>query len=454
MTILTLITLLVIAYGALGSHGYGRALALGGATAAGVAVSVSGIGVPTFYAVAMGTVVALGFHMLGKGPAPAFSRQSLPPGSTLLLLFLAWSTLVTLLAPELFNGLNVLGPTGPKHLIAAAFTSSNIAQVGYLVLGVCVVIFLARSPSVGPELIGLVVGATTLLSLWRYFHQISGVPFPNGLFDNSPTLAFIETAPGGLHRFRGILSEPAGLAGSSLVTLAYMLPRSFQVHGWRRAGVLFVVGSALYLGVISTSATFVVAGVAVVVVAALTFALGFLMRRTSLSALVSVVACALVIAGLWLLPIVAQFVQSTVNDKVLSPSYSQRSGADAVSYNIFLDTFGFGVGLGSNRSSSFLPGLLSTTGLIGTLLFSAAIVAVIHRSGSIRKYRPVIWALVTLLVAKVVAGPDLSDSSGVLWISLGLLSHAAQSTEAKQAFLRWPRSVGFVPSAVTRRDNL
>lgn len=426
MTTMTLITLVVVAFGALSARGYGRAMALGGVTAAGAAVVVGGTAVPTFYAVSIGAAVALGLRVLGNGQAPLLPRQRLPPGATLLLLFLAWSAFVTLVAPVLFDGMAVQVPgDGPKELHATVITSSNVAQLIYLGLGVCIVVFLARSPSAGPELIGLAAGAATLLSLWRYFHQEGGLPFPEGIFDNSPNLAFIETAPGDVQRFRGIFSEPAGLAASSLITIAYMVPRSFQLHGWRRAGALFVAGAALYLGSISTSGTFVVAAVAAALIAGLTFVFGFLQRRTSLSSVVGVVACALVIAAVWVLPIVAAFVESTVNEKVLSASFSQRSGADSESYNIFLDTFGFGVGLGANRASSFLPGLLSTTGIIGTMLFAAAILSLIRRSATVREYRPVIWALVTLLVAKVVAGPDLSDSSGILWISLGLLSHAA-----------------------------
>ena len=85
------------------------------------------------------------------------------------------------------------------------------------------------------------------------------------------------------------------------------------------------------------------------------------------------------------------------------------------------------VGLGGTRASSFFPNLLSTTGLPGTLLFAGAILTVIRRAVSVYEYRPVIWALVTLLMVKVVSGPDLSDASGVLWISIGLLAHAAQT---------------------------
>ncbi len=448
MTTLTLVTLLVIAYGALGSGGYGRALALGGATAAGVAVSVGGIGVPTFYAVALGTAVALAVRLFGNGPAGPAGRLHLPPGATLLLAFLAWSTFVTFVSPLLFNGLPVLASGGgPRKLIAGTLTSSNIAQIGYLTLGLCVIVFIARSPSARPGLIGLAAGLTTLLSLWRYLHQEVGVPLTQGIFDNAPTLAFIETAPGGVARFRGILSEPSALAGTSLVTISYMFPRSFEVRGWHRAGTLFVASTALYLGVISTSTTFVVAGVTVVAIAALTFTFGFVRRRASLRAVVSVVVCVCAVAAIWVLPGVIHFIQTTVNDKVSSPSYSQRSGADSVSYGIFLDSYGFGVGLGSSRASSFLADLLSTTGIIGTLLFASAVMLLIRRSSAMRTCRPVFWALVTILVAKVIAGPDLSDTSGILWMSLGLLSQAALRADAGKAALGPSTTAAVIPPA-------
>ncbi len=291
------------------------------------------------------------------------------------------------------------------------------------------VLFLARSARSRPELIGLLVGLTTLLSLWRYLHQLVGLPFPEGMLDNSPSFDYIETAPDDVQRFRGIFSEPAGLAGSCLVTIAYMLPRSLQVRGWRRAGALLVAAVATYLGIISTSATFVVAGVAIALIAGLAAAVGFLLRRTHVSAIASVAGCALVIAGIWILPIIADFVETTVNEKVSSSSFTDRSSANSMSLEIFIDTFGFGVGLGGNRASSFVPSLLSTTGIIGTLLFMAAVATLIRRSAPVREYRPVVWALVGLLVMKVISGPDLSETTGVLWICLGLLSHAALEAE-------------------------
>ena len=425
MTSLTFVTVLIIAYGVLGRNGYGRALAFGGVTASGAAAVVGNIAVPTFYAVALGTVVALGLNLLGNSKTPAPARRTFPPAVSLLLFFLIWSVLVTLVAPVLFDGMTVLLPAGPTRLTSAAFTSSNIAQVVYLSLGVSVVLFLARSARSGPEIVGLLAGLTTVLSLWRYLHQLVGLPFPEGVLDNSPSFAYIETAPNDVERFRGIASEPAGLAGSCLVTIAYMLPRSLQVRGWRQAGALLVAAAAAYLGAISTSATFVVAGVAIALIATLAHALGFLLRRTPVSAIASVVGCTLAVVAIWILPIIADFVETTVNEKVGSSSFTERSASDSASLGVFIDTFGFGVGLGANRASSFMPGLLSGTGIIGTLLFVAAVLTLIRRSAPVREYRPVVWALVGLLVVKVIAGPDLSDTTGVLWISLGLLSHAA-----------------------------
>ncbi|WP_375432492.1 hypothetical protein [uncultured Friedmanniella sp.] len=424
MSGLTIVTLLVVAYGVLGRGGYGRALALGGATAAGSAIVVSGTAIPTFYAAALGVVVALVLRLLGSGRTPSRVREPLPPATSLLVLFLGWSVVVTLVAPLLFDGLVTVTP-GSTPLIAGVVTNSNLAQIIYVFLGVCVVVFLARSPRAGPELIGLAAGACTLLSLWRYLHQLVGLPFPEGFFDNSPSFAYIQTAAGNIPRFRGILSEPSSLAGSSLVTMAYMLPRASALRGWRQLGALTVAGIACYLGIISTSATFVVAGIAAALILGGASLIGFLARRTSLSRVLSLVGCAAVIVGIWVLPVVAAFVESTINDKVASSSFTERSSANGDSVNIFLDTWGFGVGLGSARASSFIPTLLSATGIVGALLFTAAVVTLLYRGAALREYRPVLWALVTLLVVKIAAGPDLSDSTGVFWLSLGLLSRAA-----------------------------
>jgi hypothetical protein len=456
VTTLTLATVAVVLYGVLGRKGYGRALALGGSTVAGAAVVAGSTAVPTFYAVAIGAAVAVALRILQRGTDTGASREPLPPGVSLLLLFVGWSVLVTIMAPQLFDGLPVLLPVGSgAHLTAGVITSSNIAQTIYLVLGVAVVVFLARSRHGGPELIGLAVGLTVMLSFWRYLNQQAGIPFPEGVFDNSPFFAYIETAPGGVERFRGILSEPSALAASCLIAVSYTLSRARQVEGWRRIGTLTVAVTAGYLGTISTSASFVVAAVVVAFIAAITFGVSFLLRRVAVSSLVSLGTCVLVTVGVWVLPIVTAFVESIVNEKVGSASFDERSGANSGSYDIFLDTYGLGVGLGANRASSWFPGVLSNTGIVGALLLAATIVTLIRRSAGVHEYRPVVWALVTSIVLKLVAGPDMSDPSGIFWISLGLLSRAVMIAESRQAALESAdRVASSVPPSTDRRSDL
>ena len=434
MTTLTVVMVVVMLYGALNRQGYGRALALGGSTAAGAAAVIGSVAVPTFYAVAFGAVIALALDLLGDArrgePRP---HRPLPPGIPMLMLFVAWSVLVTILAPILFDGTTVVTPLGENQLRAGQYTTSNLAQCGYLVIGFCVVLFLARHRRAGPELIGLVAGLTVLLSAWRYTNTLVGIPFPSGFFDNSPFYVYVDKAPGDVERFRGILSEPSALAASCLVTVSYMLARARYVRGRRRVGVLAMAAIAGYLGAISTSATFVVASVVVALIAVLSFLVGFLRRRVRISALLGLVGCALGVLALWILPIVTAFVGSTVDDKVKSASYDERSGADTTAYDVFFHTFGFGSGLGSNRASSFLAGLLGATGVVGAVLFALTIAILISRAAPVHRFRPVIWALVSTLALKAVAGPDLSDSSGILFMSLGLLSQAAMSVPRRGA---------------------
>lgn len=413
-----------MAYGVLNRRGYGRALALAGATPVGAALVVGAVAVPTFYAVAVGALIAVGLRLLqGASSATSVDRQPIPASRPLFLLIVV-SVLVTLVAPLLFDGLGVLGPAGSATLTAGVLTRSNVAQSAYLVLSVAVVAYVARSRWSGPQLVGTATCLATILSFWSWMHVASGIPYPEGVFDNSPSFAFIETLPGGAPRVRGIFSEPAGLASSCLVTIAYCASRLWSVQGLRRLGVLAVGAAAVWLGSISTSTTFLVAGVVLVGVAVVVNTTSVLLRGGVLGRGTVTVLCAAVIAGLWVLPYLANVVGAAIESKVGSSSYNARSSADSTSYGLVLETFGLGTGLGSNRASSFAASLASTVGVVGALIFAAVVVTLVRRGWPIREVRPALWALVSILVTKVVSGPDLSDGSGVMYLSLGVLAHA------------------------------
>ncbi|MEH3075705.1 MAG: hypothetical protein PGN11_03365 [Quadrisphaera sp.] len=242
-------------------------------------------------------------------------------------------------------------------------------------------------------------------------------------------------------RFRGIFSEPAGLAVACLVTIAYMTARLPQVRGLRRVGVGVVLAMAVFLGSISTSTTFIVSIALLVAMAVGVWLVEVVIARRELT-LGGVSGAAAALAALpFVVPLVLAFLTGEVSAKVGTSSYRDRSGADGDSYRILFDTFGFGVGLGSNRPSSFLASMLSTVGLVGTVLFAAAVVLLVTRTWTLRQYRPVVWALAAALLTKLISGPDLNDTSGLLWLCLGVLAHGAAVRQQEEALEQSPRGL-------------
>lgn len=424
MTGLTVVIGVVLLLTVIGRISLPQALAIGGATPSGAALIVGSTVVPTFYAVAMAVAAAAALRVAHARGVDGLARRPFPPGCLLLAVFFAWSLLVTLAAPLLFDG-QLLTHPGADQLVAGTITSSNVAQIVYLFLGICVVVYLARSEAAGPWVLGTALGACLVLSFARYLALQLDLPFPGNFFDSSPNFIYIETVAGGGERVRGILSEPAALANTCVTGAAYFLARSADVRGARRYGCLGVAGIAAFLGSVSTSATFVVAGLTSAAIFLGLAGFGFLARRVRISLVLGLLVCCSIVGIAVVAPRVIDFVRTTIDLKLGSGSFDERSSADAVAIEVFLDTFGFGVGLGASRPSSFIPTLLSSVGLVGALLFVAALTTLLLSTRRDREARPVVYALAAFMIVKIISGPDLSDPTGTLWLSLGVLARYA-----------------------------
>ena len=117
-----------------------------------------------------------------------------------------------------------------------------------------------------------------------------------------------------------------------------------------------------------------------------------------------------------------------------------------MAWQIFLDTYGLGAGLGSHRSSSGLLALLSGTGLIGTLAF-VWLMAVVTRGPpvgikDVEAGKALRWAVLGLLGSQAVAGPDLQSLP--LWTCTGLIIGMRLA----------PRAVALAPPAVSMAPSL
>ncbi|MEY2847590.1 MAG: hypothetical protein RI885_255 [Actinomycetota bacterium] len=413
-------------------RGFTRLIAVAAGFPIGVIASVGGQPAPTFFTLGALACLWLGVEWIaGRGRVRDGSSEH-RPGALSLVIFLGWSLLVTLIAPTVFEGIPVLVARGgideqfldPGTL---TYTVSNVAQAAYLVISIGVVFFLAKSPATTPGLLGIVLGIITVVSFWRLLSLGTGLPYPEGFFDNSTTVRIIEETPDGEARFRGIFSEPSGLAAASLTTLVFFALRLRYLGGWGRVGAVAILVMAAVNAASSTAGTFVAAGLIMVGIVVVFWIGGFVVNRTRLDPVLAAVVILVSGVGLFFVPTLIAFVESVVSVKISSSSYGSRTGVDLFSYLLTLDTWGFGVGLGSNRPSSFLATLLSCTGVIGAAFFAIAITRLIVAASAKPEYHATIWALVSVLVSKIVSSPNISDNAALLWISCGVLAHAAWS---------------------------
>lgn len=348
------------------------------------------------------------------------------PGAGLLVVFVAWCTFITVAGPVFFDGTDVLLPDGGIDEQVAdptplEFGVSNLAQVVYLGLSALLICLFAGYRRLSPHLLAPGLGVAMLLSLWRLGSEQGPLPFPTTFFDNSVGIDYIDGAPGGGYRLRGVFPEPSTLALYSIGTLAYVLAMVPRTRGWTRIGYLALAAAAGTNLFWARSGTALVAG-GTVLALALVVALVRAVRHGIAVMPVAFATCVAAAVALAASGRLLAYAGDLVGEKVVSSSYSNRTGADVFSLGLFLDSGGLGLGLGSNRPSSLWPMLLSCTGLVGTLLYAALILTLVVRTARLGPWRPVVWALVAVTVTKSVAGSTLSDP--LMMLSLGLCAHA------------------------------
>jgi hypothetical protein len=120
--------------------------------------------------------------------------------------------------------------------------------------------------------------------------------------------------------------------------------------------------------------------------------------------------------GLTQLPLLYDLTVGSVERKASSFSYLARGAANERSWQIFLETAGLGVGLGSHRPSSLFFLVLSCLGLVGTVLLAVLIAVALRRAA--RTEPAAGWALLGVVVSGVIAVPDLSMP--VIWVGVAV----------------------------------
>jgi hypothetical protein len=325
-----------------------------------------------------------------------------------------------LLLPLVFAGIPVYSPrlgTSDETFTTfpLVYSVGNVAQAGYLIVNILVVLTAATAERTDKIWQGLnaafyVLTGTIALELGCL---LTGIPFPYPIIENTPARSSMEIRlidPS--QRLQGTCGEPS-YAGLILVIFvaAYFYRYYFgKGDGWK---VLIGVFSIFLVRSSSAMIALVVVIMAIVVFNS-PFRFPVFVHAGRFRKLIPViVAICLCISSSAFLSLLQQWII----DKPSTGSYTIRTTGDQYSIDLLLQTYGIGVGIGSYRPSSLIASLVGNIGILGTLIF---VLLVLQLGMSVRPEREWIrWSLCAGLIDMGLAIPDITHP--ILWSLLALV---------------------------------
>lgn len=423
MTLLGIITVVVIAGVWLVRRRWTQ-LAVGATVAfpQTAAIVVDGNGFPLFYLAVVEIAVLSVPHLLvaaarrrdGHSAAVRAEARARFVSDALAVALVVWATVITIAGPRIFAGTRVFDPAlGVDNQVGnmAVLEPSlgNVAQLGYLTLGVLFVLLSGRLFPVDTRLLGGALWVSLVLGAVR---MVAEPVWPHALLQNMPGYAYATP-----ERLSGTFYEPSVL-GLYLVAAACYFGVKLLRPG-ARSRILSLIALVL------VAVEFVANGsgtalLGLVIVAAIGAAVLLVRQLRSPNFGVRpwaiITATAVLAAGLTQLPALYELTIGSAERKASSFSFLARGLANDRSWEVFQETMGLGVGLGSHRPSSLFFLVLSCLGFIGTALLVALVIVALRAAARTPAAAPAGWALLGILVSGIIAVPDLSMP--VIWIGL------------------------------------
>jgi hypothetical protein len=345
----------------------------------------------------------------------------------LLLAFLAWSLASSFVMPHVFSGMPVYSPRAGLDidygsLVSLQWSLSNLAQGIYLALNVATVLFachIVRTVGQANKLTRAFNWAVVIAVVAALLQRLAAPYYPYEVFSSNPTYyQGFDQQIGDLHRISSTFLEPSA-AGSFLSAVASGLLACYLS---RRRGIRLLLAILLVVMVLfdTTATTGYAAFAGMLCILGIYFGFFGRRRRNQPSFVrtwmpVLVVIC-VAVGYLAFNPSLLEAFLSVTVDKMGGLSFASRLTADLYSLILFKDTYGIGVGLGSNRPSSLVMTLLSTVGIVGTSLFTMILykmVKLFPGKSAPSSIQMTFWALVGLLVADAIGVADINRPA--LW---------------------------------------
>lgn len=358
-----------------------------------------------------------------------------------LLLTFYWALAVSAVGPLLFAGIGVFSPRGGiddqvNNLASLRFGISNVAQMLYATLLVGFILYASTRGREHLRWVQVAVIVVATFGLYQFIADLYHLPFPNALVFNNQGVAIGNNQRiGEFLRINSTFTEPSTAGAFFAAGAVAMLAAGAHVLSIVCVlGVLLSTSSTGYITLILAGGIF------------LGWKFYLKVRRRTFPAIFTVTILLLVIVGavlIYLLGLGEILLASTIN-KTGSRSFNNRTASDIYSLALTLKTFGIGVGLGSNRPSSFITALVSSIGIPGLLLFLASVILVLRRRGASWAK----WGLFTYLIAKSLAVPDFNDPWLWIWFSLALAT-----TDPRPRPVKLPTMVSTHPRGIKHENT-
>ncbi|MGN6501857.1 MAG: hypothetical protein ACTHKX_03000, partial [Pseudolysinimonas sp.] len=358
--------------------------------------------------------ILVGLARLGTPQPRAASRGRLAADLAGVAL-VVWAAVITIAGPRIFAGMRVFDPAlGVDSQVGNMSTLEpslgNLAQLGYLTLGVLVVLAAGRLFPVDARMLGSALWVALVLAAVRL---VAEPAWPHELLQNMPGYSYATP-----ERLSGTFYEPSVLGLYLVAAACYFGVRLLRGPALRtRVSAVIALGLVAIEFVANASGTALL-GLIVVAAAGAALMLLRLLRtpRVGVSPWAVIGATGALALGLTQLPLLYDLTVGSVERKASSFSYLARGAANERSWQIFLETSGLGVGLGSHRPSSLFFLVLSCLGLVGTVLLVVLIAAALRSAA--RTEPAAGWALLGVVVSGVIAVPDLSMP--VIWCEVAV----------------------------------
>jgi hypothetical protein len=331
--------------------------------------------------------------------------------------------------PAFFEGLPIYSPrlgidVQYENLTLLIWTPSNFIQAVYLILNFIFVIFILRNNSLSLEQAKTVLTLSAVIYTCLIFLQkgldLLKISFPYDLIYNNPTYGygFGQQIAGNL-RVQAGFTEASTAAAYGAALFAFCLFEYLRGQKWYLGLTIGV-----FIAVILTTSSTGIALIVIILLMLLPRGFYSLIRGRFVSKLASiyVLAIASILLIFTIFPQFGAALSEVTVAKSQSLSFRNRLASDLVSLNIFVQTAGLGVGLGSNRPSSFFTALLSNLGWIG--VFVLIIFYGFFCQWWFRWWKnpdlqaSILAAFFVYFATKLIALPDINDPT--LWTLLSI----------------------------------